>query len=48
MKDFGNLTVGGGTDDRYELMGKFNRFRGESRLTVLGMLNNVNTVDYLE
>ncbi|MGS2739626.1 outer membrane beta-barrel protein [Sinomicrobium sp. M5D2P17] len=48
LKDFGNFTVGGGTDDRYELMGKFNRFRGESRLTVLGMLNNVNAVDYAE
>ncbi|UGU15322.1 TonB-dependent receptor family protein [Sinomicrobium kalidii] len=48
LKDFGNLTAGGGTDHRYELMGKFNRFRGESRLTVLGMLNNINAVDYTE
>ncbi|MGS2763128.1 outer membrane beta-barrel protein [Sinomicrobium sp. M5D2P9] len=48
LKDFGSVSAGGGTDRRYELMGKYNRFRGESRLTLLGMVNNVNAVDYAE
>jgi len=48
LKDFGSLAAGAGTDHRYELMGKWNRFRGNSRLTLLGMYNNINVVDYRE
>lgn len=39
---FGDATAGGGTDSRYKGSAKLYRFRPESQLAVLGMINNIN------
>ncbi len=39
---FGDITAGGGTDERYKLAGKLYRFRPKTQFAVLGMLNNIN------
>lgn len=43
---FGRLYGGYGTDDRYELGGNINYFRGDHRFSVIGMLNNVNQQNF--
>lgn len=40
---FSRVTVGGGTDDRYEMSGIANYFKNESRLSVLASSNNINS-----
>lgn len=39
---FGNTSVGGGTDERWQAKTNINRFSPNSRLSFLGMANNVN------
>lgn len=39
---FGKLVAGLGTDDRYNLDGNLNSFKGDRQLTILGMANNIN------
>lgn len=39
---FGDVTAGGGTDERYKASAKLYKFTGESQLGMLGMLNNIN------
>ncbi len=43
---FGRVYAGYGTDSRYELGGNLNLFRGNHRVTLLGMLNNVNQQNF--
>lgn len=40
--DFGKLSVGAGTDSRYEGNLSFNHFRGNQRISVLAAANNTN------
>ncbi|MEM7186319.1 MAG: outer membrane beta-barrel protein [Bacteroidota bacterium] len=40
---FGRLAAGGGTDERYEYAGFFNRFDNDQRLSVLAGGNNTNS-----
>src|SRR5699024_9682028 len=40
------LLAGYGTEDRYESSMLFNYFKGESRLSVLGSSNNINSVGF--
>lgn len=40
---FSRATVGGGTDDRYEMSGIANYFQDELRLSVLASSNNINS-----
>lgn len=39
---FGRVYAGYGTNDRYELGGNMNYFKGDHRFSLIGMLNNVN------
>jgi outer membrane receptor protein involved in Fe transport len=39
---FGKGTVAGGTQDRYELKGNYNKFNKKEQLSIIGNLNNVN------
>jgi hypothetical protein len=39
---FGRLAAGGGTDERFQLNGNFNRFSPNTQLSVLGSGNNIN------
>lgn len=39
---FGDVTSGGGTDERYKASAKLYKFTGKSQLGMLGMLNNIN------
>lgn len=39
---FGDVTAGGGTDERYEASAKVYQFRKKTQLAALGMLNNIN------
>jgi hypothetical protein len=39
---FGNVMVGGGTEDRYQARGSVNKFKKTQQLSVLGLANNVN------
>lgn len=43
---FGKLYAGYGTDDRYEVGGNVNYFNGAHRLSVIGLLNNVNQQNF--
>lgn len=43
---FGKLTAGYGTEDRYQVGANVNLFKGERRITVLGMSNNVNLQNF--
>lgn len=40
---FGRLAAGGGTDERFEYAGLFNYFDNDTRLSVLGGGNNINS-----
>ncbi|WP_341214505.1 outer membrane beta-barrel protein [uncultured Wocania sp.] len=40
---FGRLSLGGGTDERYELAGMLNVFNDKQRISVLGGGNNINS-----
>ncbi len=44
--EFGKVFAGYGTDNRYLLGGNVNRFKGNERLSVLGLSNNVNQVNF--
>lgn len=39
---FGDVTVGGGTDERYKASAKLYKFTDKSQLGMLGMFNNIN------
>lgn len=39
---FGDVTAGGGTDERYKGAAKLYRFRPKSQFAALGMMNNIN------
>jgi hypothetical protein len=39
---FGKLTFGGGTNDRYDNSGNLNYFKGDTKVSYIGQLNNVN------
>ncbi|WP_435137368.1 outer membrane beta-barrel protein [Formosa sp. A9] len=39
---FGRLSAAGGTDERYEMSGIYNQFKGDKRLSVLAGGNNIN------
>ncbi|MCQ2236981.1 MAG: outer membrane beta-barrel protein [Bacteroidales bacterium] len=43
---FGRVYAGYGTNDRYELGGNMNYFRGEHRISLIGMLNNINQQNF--
>lgn len=43
---FGRVYAGYGTDDRYELGGNINFFGGKQRISVIGMLNNINQQNF--
>ena len=45
-KQFGRASIGYGTDDRYQLNGSYNYFKGERRLSILAMSNNVNQQNF--
>lgn len=40
--NFGRVSAGLGTDNRFQLDGKYNLFKGDSRLTLTAGLNNIN------
>ncbi|GAB1359720.1 TonB-dependent receptor [Porphyromonadaceae bacterium] len=43
---FGTFSAGYGTDGRYMSNLSFNQFNGEQRLSILGMSNNINQVNF--
>ena len=43
---FGKLYAGYGTNDRYQAGGNMNFFKGDRRITVLGLSNNVNQQNF--
>lgn len=43
---FGKAYAGYGTDDRYQVGGNLNIFKGERRITLLGMSNNINQQNF--
>ncbi|MEI9933447.1 MAG: TonB-dependent receptor [Ferruginibacter sp.] len=43
---FGRLFAGDGTDDRYLLGGNINFFKGDRRISVVGLFNNVNQQNF--
>lgn len=43
---FGRIYGGYGTDDRYSLGGNINFFRGDKRISIIGMFNNVNQQNF--
>ncbi|MBP5365713.1 MAG: TonB-dependent receptor [Bacteroidales bacterium] len=43
---FGRVYAGYGTNDRYEAGGNYNVFNGNHRVTILGLLNNINQQNY--
>ncbi|MCQ2228240.1 MAG: outer membrane beta-barrel protein [Bacteroidales bacterium] len=43
---FGRVYAGYGTDNRYEMGGNMNFFRGDQRFSVIGMLNNINQQNF--
>ncbi len=44
--EFGRLYAGGGTDERYSLGGNFDIFNESRRLSILGMMNNINQQNF--
>lgn len=44
--DFGRLTAGAGTDNRYEGNLSYNRFRDEQKISVIASANNTNKQSY--
>ncbi|MGL5317477.1 MAG: carboxypeptidase-like regulatory domain-containing protein, partial [Bacteroidales bacterium] len=45
-KQFGRASAGYGTEDRYQLNGSYNYFKGDRRITLLGMSNNINQQNF--
>ncbi|MCC9136097.1 TonB-dependent receptor domain-containing protein [Pontibacter silvestris] len=43
---FGKMSAGYGTDDRYMIGASVNFFNGDSRFTVTGLTNNINMLDF--
>ena len=43
---FGRLYAGYGSDSRYEMGGNVNIFRGDHRVSLIGMLNNINQQNF--
>ncbi len=43
---FGRVAAGGGTDERYEFAGFFNRFDNDQRISVLAGGNNINSAGF--
>jgi len=43
---FGRIAAGGGTDERYEFAGFFNRFDNDQRISVLAGGNNINSAGF--
>lgn len=43
---FGKMTGGYGTDDRYQAAASVNFFNGEQRWTVTGLMNNINLTNF--
>ena len=43
---FGNVLVGGGTNERYESNLSYNRFRNNRQFSIIGGANNVNTQNF--
>ncbi|WP_246000988.1 outer membrane beta-barrel protein [Pontibacter diazotrophicus] len=43
---FGKMSAGYGTDDRYMLGASLNFFNGDRRITVTGLSNNINMLDF--
>jgi hypothetical protein len=44
--DFGRLTVGGGTDERFEGILSYNRFNDERQISIVGSASNTNKQSY--
>ena len=44
--DFGRLTIGGGTDERYEGNLSYNRFNIKNQVSIVGSANNTNKQSY--
>lgn len=43
---FGKIYAGYGTDNRYAIGGNYNYFKGDRRVSVLGMANNINQMNF--
>lgn len=43
---FGRIYAGGGTQDRYSAGGNFNIFKGNKRISIIGMFNNINQQNF--
>lgn len=43
---FGRVYGGYGTDSRYEMGGNYNIFNGDHRVSIIGMLNNINQQNF--
>ena len=43
---FGRVAAGGGTDERYEFAGFFNRFDNDQRISILAGGNNINSAGF--
>jgi hypothetical protein len=43
---FGRVYAGGGTDDRYAAGGNFNLFKGDKRISIIGLFNNINQQNF--
>lgn len=43
---FGKLYAGYGTDDRYNLGGNLNLFKGNRRISIIGLFNNINQQNF--
>lgn len=43
---FGRVAAGGGTDERYEFAGFFNRFNNDQRISILAGGNNINSAGF--
>lgn len=44
--EFGRLSAGYGTDDRYAAGGNYNIFNGDARISIVGLANNVNQQNF--
>ncbi|MGL4331845.1 MAG: outer membrane beta-barrel protein [Bacteroidales bacterium] len=45
-KQFGRASAGFGTENRYLLNGSYNYFKGDRRISILGMSNNINQQNF--
>jgi hypothetical protein len=43
---FGRIYAGGGTQDRYAAGGNFNYFKGNKRISIIGLFNNINQQNF--